>query len=86
VKWAHALGDDHDSKGWLEAETPVGQFVVQETRLGFAASWWPNFARLVSAPVNIGYYRTQGASKAACKRFAKSMAAAFKAMGKAGWQ
>jgi hypothetical protein len=71
------------SPGWLEAETLAGWFVVAESASGFWAGWLPTGA---DSRVGIGTYRTQAAAKGACKRYAKKMAAAFKAMGKAGWQ
>lgn len=49
----------------------------------FLADWFPAWT---ASPVRIGNYRTAGAAKGACKRYAKRMAAAFKAMGRAGWQ
>lgn len=78
MRWAYG-----GMPGWYEAETPAGVFVITESGCGFLASWWPPGA---SDGVNIGNYRTQAAAKGACKRYAKRMAAAFKAMGKAGWQ
>lgn len=86
MRWERQYGEDRDSRGWLEVETPVGQFVVEEGSRGLHASWWPNHAPYADLPVTIGYYRTLGAAKSACKRFCKRMATSFKAMAKAGWQ
>lgn len=68
---------------WLEAETPTGIWSVEQMTDCFTAFWLPCG---VGAEVCIGRYRTEGAAKGACKRYAKKMAAAFKAMAKAGWQ
>ena len=78
MKWEHG-----GTPGWLEADTAAGVFVVSEITTNFFAGWLPPGA---SEYVTVGLYRTQGAAKGGCKRFAKRMAAAFKAMGKAGWQ
>lgn len=73
----------------IEANTNAGLFCVYEY-LGcgdekrYAAGWVP--VGSFYSDVMIGRYHTPGAAKAACKRYAKRMAAAFKAMGKAGWQ
>lgn len=75
----------HDgSSSWLQADTPVGEWAIEECGETFAAYWLPSWA--TSDEVKIGTYRTQGAAKGAIKRYAKRMAAAFKAMSKAGWQ
>lgn len=72
----------------IRAETPVGDFVIVRLTFGagdrFEATWAPNWGAYGS--VLLGRYQTAGAAKGACKRYAKRMAAAFKAMGKAGWQ
>lgn len=77
MKWAE---DD----GQLEAVTPAGVFCVWSDDYHWAAQWLPEWTP--DGYVMIGRYRTAAAAKGACKRYAKRMAAAFKAMGKAGWQ
>lgn len=77
MKWA-------DGDGQVEAETPAGVFVVWLDYGKWSAQWYPHGC--ADGYVRIGDYRTAGAAKGACKRYAKRMTAAFKAMGKAGWQ
>lgn len=85
MKWERRTCDD-GSGGWLQADTPVGEWVVESALRGdgFTATWFPSFAECAEVP--IGRYKTEGAAKGGCKRYAKRMAAAFKALGKSGWQ
>ena len=77
---------DYNSASWQEARTPVGYFVIDGNLSGgrYAAIWYP--AGLSEVEAVIGRYTTIGAAKRACKRYVKTLAAAFKAMAKAGWE
>lgn len=85
MKWVHHMLCDF-SGSFLQADTPVGEWCVEPALRGegFTATWFPPFVGVVEVP--IGHYKTEGAAKGACKRYAKRMAAAFKALGKSGWQ
>lgn len=84
MKWEPRVSSD-GSGGWLEASSPVGEWAVSERRDGrFNAVWYPLLGN--GGEVEIGRYKTEGTAKAACKRYAKRMAAAFKTFGKSGWQ
>lgn len=71
---------------WIEAATPVGVFVVDDSVRTdrVAAIWYPAF--LPAAEVLIGEYVSEAGAKRAIKRYVKRMAASFKAMAKAGWE
>lgn len=81
MKWEHRMLSDGSGTGWLQADTPVGEWCVEPALRGegFAATWFPSFVECAEVP--IGRYKTEGAAKGACKRYAKRMAAAFKALG-----
>lgn len=82
--WRNEKSGD-GSGGWLQCDTPVGEWVIDDYKGdGFAAIWFPAWCSCCE--VTIGKYKTQGAAKGAAKRYAKRMAAAFKEMGRAGWK
>ena len=83
MRW-ELKGRDAESPGWLQADTTVGVWAVEEMEEGFVAFWFPPW--VTGDEIRIGTYRTQGAAKGAAKRYAKRMAAAFKALGIKGWQ
>ncbi len=85
MKWEPQQCADGSGE-WIEANTPVGVFVVDDSVRTdrVAAIWYPAF--LPAAEVLIGEYVSEAGAKRAIKRYAKRMAAAFKACAKAGWE
>lgn len=83
VKWLPHKCDD-GSGGWIQADTPVGEWVIDNLHGPHRAIWYPAWCQCCE--VVIGDFKTAGAAKGACKRYAKRMAASFRQMGAAGWE
>lgn len=86
MKWEPDQCDDGEGDPWIKSDTPVGEFVIDQTWDGsrFVAHWWPAFVS--GDEVLIGQYVSQSGAKKAVKRYAKRMAKAFQALAKAGWE
>lgn len=77
MRWNRRMLSDM-SGGWIEANTVVGDWLIEPCGEGYAA-WWSPIWR--GDDVLVGRYKTERGAKRGCRCYARRIAAEFARVG-----